>query len=189
MPRPISWLPRLHEIRKSVNTSVRSHYERRDLEALFQLQPRAAQLLLELLPSTSIGRSRLVERQALGQFLDRMHGAEDPSFELEQVRQKRPESSRRRIRTLVQRDSEPATLASLPANIRLSRGRMEVDFHTLEELAASMLALAQVLEGEPLELARRVETYQPAPEETEADAGVREMFRKLEMDESKLRRM
>ncbi|MDQ1450390.1 MAG: hypothetical protein QOK38_256 [Acidobacteriaceae bacterium] len=35
MPRPISWLPRLHEIRRSVVNSVRSHYDRNDLERLF----------------------------------------------------------------------------------------------------------------------------------------------------------
>jgi hypothetical protein len=27
MPRPISWLTRLHEIRRAVASSVRSHYE------------------------------------------------------------------------------------------------------------------------------------------------------------------
>ncbi|SNT27006.1 hypothetical protein SAMN05421770_106210 [Granulicella rosea] len=184
MPRPISWLPRLHEIRKSVSTSVRSHYERKDLEGLFQLQPRAAQLLLEILPSTSIGRSRLVERQALAQFLDRMHGAEDPSFELEQVRQKRPESSRRRIRTLVQRDVEVATLDTLPANLKLSQGRIEATFHTVEELAATMLALAQVMEGEPVELARLIEVRAFAPEDVEADAGVQRMFQSLRQEEA-----
>jgi hypothetical protein len=42
MPRPISWLTRLHEIRRAVASSVRSHYERKEIEALFQVQPRAA---------------------------------------------------------------------------------------------------------------------------------------------------
>ena len=41
MPRPISWLPQLHAIERSVQNSVRSHYQRRDLEQLFSLQPRA----------------------------------------------------------------------------------------------------------------------------------------------------
>ena len=42
MPRRLSWLPRLHEIRRSVGNSVRSHYDRRDLQTLFEFQPRAA---------------------------------------------------------------------------------------------------------------------------------------------------
>jgi len=32
MPRPLSWLPRLHEISRSVANSVRSHYDRHDLQ-------------------------------------------------------------------------------------------------------------------------------------------------------------
>ncbi len=47
MARPVSWLPRLHEIRRAVANSVRSHYDRHDLQNLFELQPRAAQKLSE----------------------------------------------------------------------------------------------------------------------------------------------
>ncbi len=71
MPRPVSWLPRLHEIRRSVDTSVRSHYDRHDLQRLFELQPRAAQKLIEMLPAVTVGTSRLVEREALASFLER----------------------------------------------------------------------------------------------------------------------
>ena len=48
MPRRTSWLPRLPEIRRSVRESVRSHYERRDLERLFHIHPRAAQKLMQM---------------------------------------------------------------------------------------------------------------------------------------------
>ena len=38
VPRPaITWLPRLPEIRGSVKHSARSHYEREDIERLFEL--------------------------------------------------------------------------------------------------------------------------------------------------------
>jgi hypothetical protein len=76
MPRPISWLPRLSAIRRSAENSVRSHYDRKDLERLFEVQPRSAQLLLELLPTIRLGRSLLVERAALAQFLERITVAE-----------------------------------------------------------------------------------------------------------------
>ena len=66
MPRPISWLQRLPVIRKSVANSVRSHYDRHDLENLFELQPRAAQKLLEMLPTAQIGNSKLVDRGGAG---------------------------------------------------------------------------------------------------------------------------
>jgi hypothetical protein len=77
MPRPVSWLPRLHLIARSVANSVRSHYDRRDLEALFELQPRGTQKLLEMLPTVQIGNSRLVDRKVLAGFLDRVREAED----------------------------------------------------------------------------------------------------------------
>jgi hypothetical protein len=54
MPRPISSTTR--------NPTGRGHYERKEIESLFQVQPRAAQLLLEMLPTTVIGRSRLRRR-------------------------------------------------------------------------------------------------------------------------------
>jgi hypothetical protein len=110
MPRPISWLPRLHEIRRSVANSVRSHYDRRDLEQLFQLQPRAAQKLIELLPTVQVGTSHLVEREALGEFLDRVRDCEDTQTLFEQIRRDKAPVSRRKVRSLVRRESEPIRL-------------------------------------------------------------------------------
>ena len=157
MPRPISWLTRLHAIRQVLASSVRSHYERKDIEALFQLQPRAAQLLLELLPTSSMGRSRLVERQTLADFLDRIHNADDPSSELERLRAQGRVVSRRKIRTLVRRDTDPLPLASLPANIEFTPGQMRVSFSTIEDLAQAMYSLARIIETDGDELARRYE--------------------------------
>jgi hypothetical protein len=42
MSRPISWLTRLHETIRSVTDLVRSHYDRPDLERLFELRSCAA---------------------------------------------------------------------------------------------------------------------------------------------------
>ena len=145
MPRPVSWLPRLHEIRRSVANSVRSHYGRRDLEQLFELQHRAAQKLIEMLPTVKIGTSLLVERDALLVFLDRVREAEDVGALFEQVRAEKAGVSRKKVRALVPRDTEPATLSSLPDSIALSRGRLEVSFGTVEQLAEAMFALAKVL--------------------------------------------
>jgi hypothetical protein len=56
VPRPIPWLPRLPEIRRSVKHSARSHYQRKDIERLFELQPRAAQALVQgISPSAKVG--------------------------------------------------------------------------------------------------------------------------------------
>jgi len=47
----------------------------RDLQRLFELQPRAAQKFIEMLPAVTIGTSRLVEREALASFLERVQEA------------------------------------------------------------------------------------------------------------------
>src|SRR5215475_7471198 len=82
MPRPVSWLSRLAEIRRSVKNSVRSHYERKDIERLFQIQPRAAQTLIRgIAPSAKVGSSFLLARGDLEGFLDRVaEGAEPTSL-------------------------------------------------------------------------------------------------------------
>lgn len=161
MPRPISWLTRLPEIRRAVASSVRSHYERKEIESLFQVQPRAAQLLLEMLPTTAVGRSRLVDRQALADFLDRIHQADDPSAELNLIRARGGEVSHKKPRTLVRRDIEPLQLDSLPPNIEFIPGQMIVSFRTIEDLAQAMYSLARAIETEGDELARRYEVREP----------------------------
>ena len=181
MPRPVSWLPRLHEIRRAVASSVRSHYERKEIESLFQVQPRAAQLLLEMLPTSVIGRSRLVERQTLADFLDRIHKSDDPSAELDLIRAQGGKASRKKIRTLVRLDSEPLQLDSLPANIEFIPGQMMVSFRTIEDLAQAMYNLARVMETDGDELARRYEVQEVAddgsPDRSEFEAMMQELSR------------
>ncbi len=178
MPRPLSWLPRLHEIRRTVANSVRSHYGRRDLEGLFTLQPRAAQKLLELLPTTAVGTSRLVEREALAGFLERVAEAEDIQAVFEAAREEKTQGSRRRLRTLVQANDQPVSLASPPESLTLQRGRLEVQFNTLEELAEAMYFLARALAEETEAFAQ---AYEPVPEPVEGARGddVAELFAEL----------
>lgn len=184
MPRPISWLPRLAVITRSVQNSVRSHYDRADLQALFELQPRAAQLLLEALPSIAIGRAHLVERDALLGFLEGMAAAEDTAAFMEKTRSQKAaiSNSKRKPRTLVRRDVEPARLSSLPESITLNRCRLEVSFRTIEDLAQSLYAFAQAIEADGDEMARLYEIL-PAPEQR-FDDSIADMFRELEAMEA-----
>lgn len=145
MPRSISWLPRLHLIRRTVANSVRSHYDRNDLEKLFEVQPRSAQMLLELMPTTRLGRSLLVEREALAEFLERLHQAEDVAAELAQLRAAKPGNMRKKLRYVVTAEVE-TTVASLPPNLTAEPGRMEIRFATLVELAQTLHAVAQALD-------------------------------------------
>ena len=178
MPRPVSWLPRLYEINKTVTNSVRSHYDRRDIETLFELQPRAAQEMLKLLPSVQVGTSKLIDREVLLKFLQRVREAENVSGLLEEIRHEPALPLRRRIRSLVRRDLEPVSSSSLPDSIHLSRGHLEVNFGTVEQLAEAMLILARILQSEGDVFAQSYEPRTPPPETQEASA-VRSMFAEL----------
>jgi len=182
MPRPLSWLPRLHEISRAVSNSVRSHYDRRDLEQLFELQPRAAQKLLELLPSVPIGTSRLVEREVLAGFLDRVRETDDTAALFESLRNEKAGTSRRKVRSLVRRDLDPVGLASLPDAIMVRRGRLEISFATVEQLAECLLLLARVLESDGDGFAEAYEVREETAVDGAADE-VRRMFAALEGDE------
>ena len=184
MARPVSWLPRLHEIRRSVASSVRSHYTRRDLEHLFQLQTSAASALLDLLPATGLGTSQLVERDALEEFLDRVQKATDVAALLRELREKRQPSSRRKIRYLVQRDVELPSPDALPTGLTLERGRMEVKFQSLEELAGMMMQIAQWLDSDPERFAQDYEPKAEEPVLTDLVENLSAMFAELERMEA-----
>ena len=182
MPHPISWLPRLHVIRRMITNSVRSHYDRRELETLFELQPRAAQKLTEMLPSVRVGTSRLIEREALVSFLDRVQDADDVALLFDQMRAEKTLASRRKMRSLVRRDLESLSLTSLPESIRLSRGHLAIAFTTVEQLAENLLLLARILESEGEEVAANYELAEEMQTDTAA-LEVEQMFAELERRE------
>lgn len=178
MARPVSWLPRLPAIARSVSESVRSHYTSRDLERLFEVQPRSAQMLLEVLPTIRVGKSQLVEREALAGFLSRLVDAEDPQAELRRIRAAgRPPAVRRKLRDLVPRDTD-AGPAGLPANVSAEPGSLLIRFATVEELAAALWRLSAVLEEDLEGFAERYEPREEtSPAESSEDAREREDVR------------
>ena len=146
---------------------------------LFELQPRAAQKLLELLPTVQVGTSRLVEREALAAFLEGVAKAGNTAAYLAAVRRDRAAVSRRKLRHLVARDREPVRLVSLPETLHLERGRLEVTFTTIEELAQNLYALAQAIETDGDVMAGDFELLPPRPSPPE-DEEVAVIFAELE---------
>jgi hypothetical protein len=146
MPRPVSWLPRLHEIRRSVANSVRSHYNRQDIEKLFQLQPRAASALMEMLPKVMVNRGYMVERESLSKFLDRVHRAENVTEAVKVQRAEREGATRSKPRALVRRDREVVRAETLAAWVK--RGRLEIPFATAQELFDALWRVAGSLDSD-----------------------------------------
>lgn len=149
MARPVSWLPRLSEIRRSVAESVRSHYSTKDLEQLFQLQPRSAQMLASLLPTVPVGNAQLIERRTLCTLLDRVTASDDPGRELASLRSRpKPPPVRRKLRELVRADVL-AEQSGLPANVAVPElGLLTIRYSNMEDLATALHGLAVLLEGD-----------------------------------------
>lgn len=159
MPRPLSWLDRLHPIAEIVASSSRSHYDRKDLQHLFEIQPRSAQNLMSAMPIVSVGSAHLVEREALIAFLTRLKQSDDPTGTFAFLRAQPAKPVRRRLRTLSLHDVS-ADLDSLPANLKLSPGQITVRFQSLDQLAETMLYLAALLQNHLDDFARRFEPPQ-----------------------------
>lgn len=174
MARPITWLPRLHALQRSVNDSVRSHYSREDIERLFEIQPRSAQLLMGLLPTAKVGLNLLVERGALAALLDRLACAEDAAAEFAAIRAAgKPQVVKRKLRELVQRDMD-AELSAPPAGVELDQGLFQVRFKTVEELASCLQWIALVLNDDLDGFADR---YEVAVEQDAREVAEREAER------------
>lgn len=157
MSRPISWLSRIESLLSNIEGSVRSHYGRKDLEQLFELQPRAALKLLKLLPTIQLGNSNYVERSSLAEFLISIQQTGDASQVMAQYRKLRM-APRRKLRELVPRDHPAASAASLPPNLLASPGTITISFQSIEELAAALTSLATILSDD---LECFAELYEP----------------------------
>lgn len=163
MARSVSWLDRIVPILRTVQESARSHYDRKELQRLFELQPRAAQQLMATLPNISVGRARLVERETLSAFLQQLRESENPAETFALMRAEGGKVVRRKLREFSLQDY-PASVDSPPRMMSIERGHLRVRFQTLEELAEAMLYLATVFTHDLEGFAR---LYEPPPELTE----------------------
>ena len=166
MPRTLSWLDRIVPISRSVAESARSHYDRKELQRLFELQPRAAQQLMSALPYVPVGRAKLIEREALSDFLRRLNESDNPAETYAKMRAEGGKTVRRKLREFSLQDY-PASVDSPPRMMTIERGDLRVRFQTLEEVAEAMLYLATVFTHDLEGFAR---LYEPAPEVSEEQA-------------------
>jgi hypothetical protein len=181
MPRPISWLPRLEAIRRSVSHSKRSYYERKDIELLFKLQTAAAGKLMAVLPTVPVGTALVVERDVLDLFLKQMARAGDVHALLKQMREERGARSRRKLRRFTRRDLEPTGLRTMPDWIKLTRGHAEFDFASADLLAEGMLIVLVNMVEEFEAFVAAYEPVSPAKvEDRKAADEMGELWRELE---------
>ncbi len=126
--------------------------------------------MLEMLPTVMVGSSRLVERDILETFVGRVDAAEDARGIFARMREEKQVAPRKAIRSLVQRDESEVSLDGRPEAVRLSRGRLEVYFDTVADLAQAMYWIARVLSDDGDRFAAEYEKEIPA-----VDAGIEEV--------------
>jgi hypothetical protein len=162
MARPPSWIGRLSNIRRMVENSQQSHYGRADFQRVFELQPRAAGDLLDLMPLVAMWGAQAVTRDSLVDFLEQVRLAEDVPALYARLREEKENISRKKPRYLVRDDHEPLPMGSLPNWVRLSPGCVEIRFETVAQLVEGIIFLFRCClhDARILEFCR---LYEPAP--------------------------
>jgi hypothetical protein len=146
-------------MRRAVENSQQSHYGRKDLQRLFQLQQAAAGELLDDLPTVAMWGALAVERNSLLHFFDLVDAADDVPALFDQLRANKELVSRKKPRAVTRSDYEPLALNSLPAWIKLSRGRLEMDFADCQQFSEGIILLVRTCldDAGVLEFCRRYE--------------------------------
>lgn len=182
MARTISWLKDLHNIRKRIAVTVRSHYTRKELQDLFSIeQSAAAALMKDVLPTTKVANALLVKREDLSAFLDRAQEADDVPALIEKEKKEKAKQgvSRRKLRQLVQRDYDPMSVYGIPETLKLARGKLEINFSSAYNLAETMQKVALILQDDLDEFIRMYEPIAERPQEDDTVEQLRAAFAAL----------
>lgn len=172
MARPLSWLKDLHNIRKRLADTVRSHYTSAEIEELFGVKRSQASALMRGLPVTKVGTSLVVKREDLSAFLDGVNEADDVAAFVEGWKGTKAGVSRRKLRQLVRRDYDPMSVYGIPETLKLSRGKLEIDFSSADDLAETLLKVSLILQDD---LEEFVKLYEPIREKVEEDSTTDEL--------------
>ncbi len=150
MARPVKWSRELPAIRERAARSRTETWGRRDIEHLFGVGRASAQSLMKAIGERQpIAGAHFVNRTALLAFLDRM--AEAPMMEEElrtRMNEAEPAPRPKPLRVALPAGLRSAMLPDLPANVRLSPGRLEIAAATAEGLLESLAALASVMQND-----------------------------------------
>jgi hypothetical protein len=160
MARPISWLPRLAEIRRTVMNSKRELYDSLALEKLFGIQRRGVGNLVAVLPAVKVGASLVVERDVLARFLEELSKAEDPAAAY--AKRRRGKKPPRKSKLMVRRQLiTEGSLVSLPDTVKLRPGHIEFQYGSKLELLESMAMFLGAVENDEDVFLEKYVTGQP----------------------------
>jgi len=152
MPREASWLERVPAIIEQLEAASLPVLDRAAVEQLFGLGRRQAIRLMGSCGGYVSGRTGLVDRTRMLEFLRQMEADGAVEFAvvrkariMEVLRQARRESQSRGIRIPVEPQIFEQQLESLPAGVSLEPGKLTVDFREPVELLEKLFALTQAM--------------------------------------------
>lgn len=150
MPAQPQWLLRLPEIIDELAGVEAPVIDRPVIERVFGVKRRRAIHLLGWFGGYQVGRTFVVERQALLTQLRAIVGGERFGFEkrrharlAEDLERARKQRAATRVAIPVSREAA-GEMAGLPSGVRIEAGRLTVEFGGVEELLGKLYAIAQM---------------------------------------------
>ncbi len=157
MPTPRTWLPRIYEIIEILKSSSAQEYDRASIEKLFELQRRAALLLMKQVGTVRKQVHSVVPRLVLLAWVQKIEATEAQdlvrrqriSEQIDQDMAERraaqaalQEAGKKTIEFPLTREILEASLTSLPPDVHVTPGCITINFDPDDPIQACQLLYA-----------------------------------------------
>jgi hypothetical protein len=140
---------------------------------LFGLGPRMAGKMVEMLETVQVGPSRLVPREVLERFLERVSKADDVAALYRRLRKRKHDPTWNKPRAMVLDDNGPQEMPALPDWISLSRGLLTIRFEITEQLVQGLALVERMVQTHGDEFALKYEPEEKKPSAFDRAVGMR----------------
>jgi hypothetical protein len=129
--------------------------------------------MVEMLDTVEVGSSRLVPREVLDRFLERVSKAPDVAALYRRLRKRKHDPSWNKPRAMVLDDRAPQGMPALPDYISLSRGLLTIRFEITEQLVQGLALVERMVAEHGDEFALKYEPEEKRPSEFDRAVGMR----------------
>jgi hypothetical protein len=150
--RKSEWIPRISRVLAVLEDHPTPLLDRRAIERVFQVSPRQALRILVQLGASELGKNLVISRDELISRLRSVAAGETAQYERRRLRRLAQTLTDLEVQTQAQRVTIAASpqahqmkVASLPANVHLTPGRLEIVFATPEDLLTCLFELSQAI--------------------------------------------
>ena len=152
MARKSEWIPRISRVLVVLDDQPTPLIDRRAIERLFQVSPRQALRILVQLGASELGKNLVITRDELISRLRSVATGETAHYERQRLRrlaqtlaELESQTQARRVSIDASPQAHQMKVASLPTDVYLSPGRLEIVFATPEDLLTRLFELSQAI--------------------------------------------